>query len=149
MKRQQGLILLLLGLMTLPSWFASAQDLKDADKKVREGAERREIVEKHRDELKGLSPEERQAKIRELSKKEAQAKSKGMTPEERDAKRKEMRERMQKQLSDLRQKKADGTLNATEKKRLERMEEVARRMDQNQAGSTNKVTRDDKGRLEK
>jgi hypothetical protein len=138
-----------MGLTTLPSQFAAAQDLKDPDKKGREGAERREIVEKHRDELKGLSPEERQAKIRELSKKEAQAKSKGMTPEEREAKRQEMRERMQKQLADLRQKKTDGTLNATEKKRLERMEEVARRMEQNQSSSTNKVTKDDKGRLQK
>ncbi|MDB6030932.1 MAG: hypothetical protein JWM16_1270 [Verrucomicrobiales bacterium] len=135
--------------MTLPSQFAPAQDPKDPDKKPREGLERREFMEKHRDELKGLSPEERQAKIRELSKKEAQAKDKGLTPEEREAKRKEMRERMRKQLTDLRQKKADGTLNAAEKKRLERMEEVAKRMEQNQSGSTNKVIKDDKGRPDK
>ena len=60
-----------------------------------------------------------------------------LSPEERDAKRKEMRERMQKQLSELRKKKADGTLSEAEKKRLERMEEINKRFDQ--AVSTNKV----------
>jgi len=55
---------------------------------------------------------------------------KGLSPEERDAKRKEMRERMQKQLGELRKKKADGTLTEADKRRLERMEEVEKRFDQ-------------------
>jgi predicted nucleic acid-binding Zn-ribbon protein len=66
---------------------------------------------------------------------------KGLSPEERDAKRKEMRERMQKQLADLRKRKAEGSLNEQEKKRLERMEEINKRFEQAgaRAGSTNKV----------
>jgi|SRR5438045_3526085 hypothetical protein len=79
----------------------------------------------------------------EQKKKEAPTRPelKGLSPEERDAKRKEMRERMQKQLAELRKKKADGTLSEAEKKRLERMEEVNRRFEQAgaRAGSTNKV----------
>jgi hypothetical protein len=58
--------------------------------------------------------------------------------EERLAKRKELRERMEKQLSELRKKKADGTLDAFEKRRLERMEEVAKRFEQSLGrGATN------------
>ena len=77
------------------------------------------------------------------NKKEAPTRSdvKGLTPEERDAKRKEMRERMQKQLAELRKKKTEGTLSEPEKKRLERMEEVNKRFEQAgaRAGSTNKL----------
>ena len=77
------------------------------------------------------------------NKKEAPTRSdvKGLTPEERDAKRKEMRERMQKQLAELRKKKGEGTLSEAEKKRLERMEEVNKRFEQAgaRAGSTNKL----------
>jgi|1185.fasta_scaffold1217310_2 hypothetical protein len=79
----------------------------------------------------------------EQKKKEGTTRSdiKGLSPEERDAKRKEMRERMQKQLAELRKKKADGSLNEAEKKRLERMEEVNKRFEQAgaRASSTNKL----------
>src|SRR3954469_15420880 len=129
MKRRKGLTLLLTGLISLSTCAAMAQELKDPDKKGRESGERKESIEKHRDELKGLSPAEREAK------------------------RKEMRERIQKQLVELRKKKADGTLNAVEKRRLERMEEVAKRLEQNQSGaeegSTNKPAKDNKRSGEK
>jgi hypothetical protein len=90
----------------------------------------------------GFSQEGNREKV-EQKKKEApnRPELKGLSPEERDAKRKEMRERMQKQLADLRKRKADGSLSEAEKKRLERMEEVNKRFEQAGArsGSTNKV----------
>jgi hypothetical protein len=72
---------------------------------------------------------------------------KGLSPDEREAKRKEMRERMQKQLAELRKKKADGTLSEADKKRLERMEELDKRFDQSapRAGATNKIGKEIKG----
>jgi hypothetical protein len=129
MKRRNGLILLLIGLISFSGWAALGQDFKGSDKKGRENGPGRESPEKHRDAPKGLSPEEREAK------------------------RKEMQERIQKQLTELRKKKADGTLSPVEKKRLDRMEEVAKRMEQNQsgaeAGGTNKPPRDNKRSGEK
>ena len=90
----------------------------------------------------GFSQEGNREKV-EQKKKEGpnRPELKGLSPEERDAKRKEMRERMQKQLADLRKRKAEGTLNEVEKKRLERMEEVNKRFEQagSRASSTNKA----------
>jgi hypothetical protein len=91
----------------------------------------------------GWAQEEKSGPKIEQKKKEAPTRSdvRGLSPEERDAKRKEMRERMQKQLAELRKKKADGTLSEAEKKRLERMEEVNKRFEQAgaRASSTNRV----------
>src|SRR6266702_4027992 len=71
-----------------------------------------------REKLKNLTPEERAAARQALA------------PQEREAKRKEIRERMDKQLGELRKKKADGTLTPQEEKRLGRLEEVSKRFDQ-------------------
>lgn len=146
MKKQKWL-LLFLG-CALTTVCIHAQDTND--KKTRENGEKRELREKHQEELKGLSPEERQAKMRELRKQDAAKRPnlKGLTLEERQAKRKEMRERLQKQLDELRQKRTEGTLTETEKKRLERMEEVARRFEQAKVragqSTTNQVHREER-----
>ena len=49
---------------------------------------------------------------------------KKLTPEEREAKRKERLEKLDKRLEELRKKKADGTLTGTEQKQLDRLELV-------------------------
>ena len=81
--------------------------------------------EKLREELKNLSPEERQAKLKELREKQQK-----LTPEEREAQRKQIRERMEKRLADLHKKKADGTLTEQETKQLERLEQMKKRQEQ-------------------
>lgn len=52
---------------------------------------------------------------------------KAMTDAERKAKREEIKGRFEKHLTALRDKKAKGTLNARESKRLERLETIAKR----------------------
>src|SRR6266446_5725322 len=74
-----------------------------------------------REQLKNLTKEERDKRI---------AARQALTPAEREAKRKEMRERMDKQLGELRKKKADGTLTPQEEKHLGRLEEASKRFDQ-------------------
>jgi hypothetical protein len=90
----------------------------------------KEEWDKRREELKKLSPDERQAKIREWREKEGLGgTNKVFSAEEREARRKQMRERMQKQLASLRQKKADGKLTPEERRKLDRMEELSRRFE--------------------
>ena len=93
-----------------------------------------------REQFKDLTPEERAAKIKERREKngspdgEALQKKreelKDLTPEAREAKRKEFRERFDKQLDELRKKKADGTITDEETKKLERMEQINKRFEQ-------------------
>ncbi len=53
-----------------------------------------------------------------------------MTPEEREAKRKELKERLEKRISELRLKESAGTLTSQEKRELERREQVLKRFEQ-------------------
>jgi hypothetical protein len=111
---------------------------EEREAKIREFRERRgvgpnrEEMEKLREELKNLPPQERAAKIREWREKQMNDRPglKLMTAEDRQAKRKEIRARLDKQLADLRKMKAEGTLTAEERNRLDRMEEVAKRFEQ-------------------
>lgn len=75
-----------------------------------------------REELQKLSPEERQARLKEWREK--------MTPEQREALRKTWRERMEKKTEDLKKKKTDGTITPQEEKQLERVQDMLRRWEQ-------------------
>jgi DNA repair ATPase RecN len=86
----------------------------------------RDELEKHREELKKLPPEERQAKIKELREKIAE-RAQGMTPEQRKNKRHEIRQRFETQLNQLREKKTNGTISPLESRRLQRLETVQER----------------------
>jgi len=88
-----------------------------------------EELERRREEFKKLPPAEREAKIKELRERFLERR-KAMTVEERKAKRQEIKGRFEKQLGLLREKKTNGTLNAQEDRRLERLETVAKRFRQ-------------------
>lgn len=86
--------------------------------------------EKKREEFKSLPPEERAARMREL--RESLAKDRGgfrmLTPEQREAKRGEIKRRVDNHIEGLRAKKADGTITEAERRRLERMEQMSKRL---------------------
>ena len=86
--------------------------------------------EKKREEFKSLPPEERAARMREL--RESLAKDREgfrmLTPEERETKRSEIRKRVDAHLDGLRAKKADGTITEAEQRRLDRMEQMSKRL---------------------
>ncbi len=92
----------------------------------------REELERRREELKKLPPAEREAKIKEIRERFGERR-KAMTVEERKAKRQEIKGRFDKQLGLLREKKTNGTLNAQEARRLERLETVGQRFKQTES----------------
>jgi hypothetical protein len=109
----------------------------------------RDDFEKFKEEWKKLTPAERQARIREFREKSRRPlisraeierrreEFKHLTPEERRARIRSWREqhgglkeRLEKQIIELRQKKLDGTITPEESQRLERLEVVAQRFEQ-------------------
>lgn len=69
----------------------------------------------------GPSREERAKRREEFNK---------LTPEEREAKRKELKERLEKRIAELRARQTNGTLNAHETRELERREQILKRFEQ-------------------
>ena len=57
-----------------------------------------------------------------------------MTPEEREAKRKEIKERLEKRVADLRAKQTNATITPQETRELERREQILKRFEQAPAG---------------
>jgi len=105
--------------------------LKEFREKYNQTSPLRDQLEQRREELKNLSPEEREAKVREW-RQQASTNApavRTLTPSDREARLKNIRERLQKQLADLRKKKEDKTITPEEEKRLERMEELAKRFE--------------------
>lgn len=94
--------------------------------------QRREAFQKLQEELKNLPPEERQARIREWREKQGLGGPgfRTIDTEQARAKREELKKRIEQQLSELRKKKADGTITELESKRLERMENMAKRLEE-------------------
>jgi hypothetical protein len=86
--------------------------------------------EKKREEFRSLPPEQRAARMRELRQSLGQERDgfRLLTPEQREAKRGEMKKRVDAQIEDLGAKKADGTITETERRRLERMEQMSERL---------------------
>lgn len=56
---------------------------------------------------------------------------KKLSPEEREAKRKEIKARLEKRIVDLRAKQTDGTITASETRELARSEQILKRFEQN------------------
>ena len=100
----------------------------------------RDDSEKRKEDWKKLSPEEREAKMKEWrktngvsSKGESEKRReqfKNMTPEERTAKRKEIKGRLEKRITELRAKLAGATISAQETKELERREKILKHFEQ-------------------
>jgi hypothetical protein len=93
---------------------------------------RREAYQKLQEELKGLPPEERQARMREWREKQGLGRPgfRTIDTDQAKTKRKELKKRIDQQLTELRQKKADGTITEQESKRLERMELMGKRLEE-------------------
>jgi len=95
---------------------------------------------KRREEWQKLTPEEREAKLKEwrktngsparaeLDKRREQFKN--MTPEEREAKRAEIKARLEKRIAELREKQTNATLSPSEQHELMRREQVLKRFQQ-------------------
>ena len=91
--------------------------------------------EELREKLKNLTPEQRQAAIREWREKHPNAAArvkdstntvnaaKSLTPEEREARLKARRAVIENKVTQLQKKKADGTITQQESQQLERMEQ--------------------------
>ena len=110
---------------------------EERQKRLREfrekhGAPLRDELEKRREELKDLPPAERKEKLAEIRERLAERR-KQMSADERKAKRQEIQSRLDKQLALLREKKTNGTITASESKRLQRLEIIDRRFHQAQA----------------
>lgn len=111
---------------------------EERQKMIREFREKHSLLrtnrnewERRREELKGLPPEEREAKLRALRQEIQQARGnfKLISPEEREAKRKEIKERVDAQATELRKKKTDGTITEIEQRRLERLQVMSKRLE--------------------
>ena len=86
--------------------------------------------EKRREELKKLPPAERAAKLKELRREIQQGRDKSnqLSAEERDVKRGELKTRIDGQIAELQKRKAEGVLSESEQRRLERMEQMSKRL---------------------
>jgi len=86
--------------------------------------------EKRRDELKNLPPAERAARLKELRKEvqEGREKFKLLSAEDRDVKQSEMKTRIDAQIIELQKRKTEGALTDPEQRRLERMQQMSKRL---------------------
>jgi hypothetical protein len=110
----------------LPSEDRSPRAKESREAQGRGGAPRAEAKKRH-EEWEKLSPEERRAAFREWrQKREGEGQ---LSAPEREARRRVMRERLARQLGELRQKQADSALTEEERNRLERLEEIGRRFE--------------------
>ena len=96
--------------------------------------------EKRKDEWNKLPPEEREARMKEWRKtnglpsrsesEKRREQTKKMSPEERAAKRKEIMGRLEKRIAELRDRKVNGTLTASEARDLKWREQILKRFEQ-------------------
>ena len=86
--------------------------------------------EKRREELKKLPPAERAAKLKELREEiqEGRGKFKLLSAGDRDVKQSEMKTRIDAQVAELQKRKAEGALTESELRRLERMQQMSKRL---------------------
>jgi hypothetical protein len=101
------------------------------------GGPSREEMEKARESWRNLSPDEREAKLKEWRKRRGSGHPdfRNLSAEEREAWHQEMRSRFEQQLKELRRKKAEGQLNSEEQRQLKRMEEISVRFSKTGAGN--------------
>lgn len=101
----------------------------------------REPPEKLREQWKKVSPEERDARMKEWRKTnsawrvegEKRRESRRMSPEERAAKRQEIKGRLEKRIAELRARQVAGALTSQERRELERREQVLKRFENDPA----------------
>lgn len=86
--------------------------------------------EKRREELKKLPPADRAAKLKELRQEvqEGRGKFKLLSAEDRDVKQNEMKTRIDGQIAELQKRKTEGALTEPEQRRLERMQQMSKRL---------------------
>lgn len=86
--------------------------------------------EKRREELKKLPPAERAAKLKEMRQEvqEGRGKFKLLSAEDRDVKQSEMKTRIDVQIAELQKRKTEGGLTESEQRRLERMQQMSKRL---------------------
>lgn len=91
----------------------------------------RQEWEKRQSELRGLSPEQRRARIREWRRQRLanRPEIKNLTPAERAFKRREFRQQLDHEIATLRRKKEREGLLPIEIRRLKRLEEISRRFE--------------------
>lgn len=95
-------------------------------------------LRKHRTDWDKLTPEQRESRLKDWREKQTgghpadrhHEELKKLTPQEREAKMKEWRAKMDNGLADLRKRKAEGTISEEDNKRLTRMEEMCKRLDE-------------------
>jgi len=115
---------------------------EEREARIRELRERRSITnstrlqwEKFREEIKDLPPEQRAAKMKEWRDKHGPPRPpvrdelRNSTPEQRAARMKEWRERLEKRVAELRRKQAAGDISDDQKRQLERMQQMIKRLD--------------------
>jgi vancomycin resistance protein YoaR len=103
------------------------------------GAEEKENKRAPKPALEKLAAEDREARIKEWRRtnnltsraemEKRREQSSKLTPEEREAKRKELRGRLEKRISELREKGKNSTLTTQETRELERREQILKRFE--------------------
>jgi len=96
------------------------------------GGTNRSEWEAFREELRKLPPAQREERIQELRHQleEFPPQFRVLSPAERETKRQQMKERVTAQIKQLKAKKAEGSLTEIEERRLQRMEQMATRLEQ-------------------
>lgn len=97
-------------------------------------------TEKRKKEDKGLAKEDRESRKTNnparVDWEKRREQMKNMSPEERLAKRKEIKERLEKRISELRDRQAKGTLSPQETRELERRQQILKRFEFEEQGGT-------------
>lgn len=161
--RSKALIAAVLLGLTVPSWAAEEPDpapptnrpnpealrnrfrkltpeerearLREMRARLGAGTNRNEI-ERRREEWRKLPPEEREARIREFRERNLAGGSplfNRLTPAERETKRKEIKARVDAQIKELEGRRATAPLSPLEQRRLERFQQMSRRLEQGTA----------------
>jgi hypothetical protein len=88
--------------------------------------------QKRREEFRSLTPGQREARMRELRERPETVGPgfRVLTPQERETKRKDLKERVEGQIKALKARQADGTLTEAEGRRLERMQQMSKNLEQ-------------------
>jgi hypothetical protein len=160
-------VYVLVGLLAFSPALVRAEDKPAAVKPAADKTAERPSREEIREQLKNLTPEEREAKIKELREKHGdgaagrdpekfreemkeRAKELGLNYEELqklppEERRMKMREGFQKKHEELKKKQTDGTITETEKKHLAQMDAMKKRFEEQGRDGSRREGPDGKG----
>ncbi len=126
-----------LSILICAAFALSAAVLRAGDSPEKQSG--RERSDKRTEGRKNLSPEEREAKMKEWRKTNGgpsraemdrrRDQLRNMTPEERAAKRKEIKGRLERRIAELKARQNEGGLTAQETRELERREQILKRFE--------------------